>query len=455
MNNQQQQDLENQIRASVGSAPAANFDAWEQQHGEALDSLMSAQSTQAATSLPQSRSQHWAFALAVASVVLMSIAISSVLFPRNHAFAKTIEAINLAKTMTWVRTAYRRGTSEDKNRQWLVKKKVKATYMEPGFYRYDSFDENGELTSTTIFDPIKNQRLSLYHTSKVFELADRDVNQVAYRKEMSARTKNLKNAKLNVGPFAWFNRAITEGGEIVGQRMVDGRKVNVLRWHNLAMGIHNPKNVSDVWIDAETEQIVGTSHPGSSVFDPEQLDYRNNPAEEKFSSMKILGSISKEIVLDPKVDPAIFEFNIPDDFSEAVQRETRPVTEDEMIEWLELLAVINDNQFVDGFVIRNTKKIAESSQSDNPSELEKERRSLWGQHERNGNTSPLWDFIEANTYIEDCKYLGKDVALGAAEIPILIYRMKSTGKYRVVYGDMRVEDISDLEAEQIKNETQR
>ena len=63
---------------------------------------------------------------------------------------------------------------------------------------------------------------------------------------------------------------------------------------------------------------------------------------------------------------------------------------------------------------------------------------------------PLWDFIEANTFSKDCKYLGKGVKLGAASTPILVCRLKLTGKYRVVYGDLRIEDVSDEEAKRIK-----
>ena len=118
---------------------------------------------------------------------------------------------------------------------------------------------------------------------------------------------------------------------------------------------------------------------------------------------------------------------------------------------MEILAKINDRQIVDGFVIRNTKKIAESSQAENPSELETAKRKIWGQHHANGNGMPLWDFVEANTFVEDCKYLGQGVSLGAADKPVLIYRLKLTGKYRVVYGALRIEDLSDEEAKQLKS----
>ena len=68
----------------------------------------------------------------------------------------------------------------------------------------------------------------------------------------------------------------------------------------------------------------------------------------------------------------------------------------------------------------------------------------------NDNTDPFWDFIEANTFKKDCQYRGIGVKLGAADTVILIYRLKLTGKYRAVYGDLRIADISDDAAKELK-----
>jgi len=384
-------------------------------------------------------------------MVLGIVASCWILSPRGNAFAKTIEGINVATTITWVRTGYMRMISKDGKRKWLDRTEHRTTYMSPGFRRCETFDEHGKLKRVSISDPLKKQNFTLYFENKSFEITDHEVFEPDSKKKNQAAPPKMKLAKLNVGPFAWFNRAVTAGGEIVGQRMVDGRKVNVLRWHNLAMGIHNPKNVSDVWIDAESEEIVGTSHPGSSFFDPEKLEYRDNASEDRCSGAKILGSITKDIQLDPKVDPSIFEFNVPHGFNRAPKRKAPAViTETELVEWLEILAKVNDNQFVDGVIIRNTKKIAEASAQENPSQLEKMRRKIWYRHMLNDNTDPFWDFLDSNTFRKDYMYLGKGVKLGATDTPILIYRLKLTGKYRVLYGDLRIADISDDAAKELK-----
>ena len=341
-------------------------------------------------------------------------------------------------------------TSEDGERFWLQTEREEVTYQEPGFFRRDSYDQAGELKRTHIVDPAKRQRLTLNLQSRTFKLKEFEADELGWKVEKPVEGK----VKLNVGPFAWFNRAIEEGGQWVGQHEVDGRKVNVLRWRNLMMGIHNPKNVGDVWIDAKTEKLVGVSHPGASVFDPQTLEYRDNKAEEKWSRGKILGSITKDIALDSDVDPSIFEFKIPDDFTEApAEKPPAVITEDELIQWLEVLAKVNDNQFVDSFIVRNTRKIAQAThKSDNEKTADELRMGeIWLQHLNNGNTMPLWDFIETNTVVGDHKYLGKGIQLGNEDAVILLYRLKETGQYRAVYGDLRIEDVSETDAELIRD----
>ena len=102
--------------------------------------------------------------------------------------------------------------------------------------------------------------------------------------------------------------------------------------------------------------------------------------------------------------------------------------------------------------LSNTKKIAESWQAEEPSQPEQKRGNVWLKNQRNGSESgmPPLDFIEANTFSKDCQYLDKGVKLGAARTLILVYRLNLTGKYRVVYVDLRIEDVSDEEAKRIK-----
>ncbi len=46
-------------------------------------------------------------------------------------------------------------------------------------------------------------------------------------------------------------------------------------------------------------------------------------------------------------------------------------------------------------------------------------------------------FTEANTF----RYLGKGVVLGSKERIVCYYKLKNSDRYRVVYGDLSVNDI--------------
>ncbi len=442
MNDSNSTIVESKIRCALGNAPAPDFTAWEKENADAVQSLGA---TRSKNPTLRYRLSLRISLVAAASILLIAGAFWG-LFPKEEAFAKTIYGINMAETITWVRTSYQRGTSKDGKRYWLEKRASKHSYMEPGYFRCDDYDKDGALEKIYIDDPVKKQRLALYVKVHKFEIEEHKTYLHVDDKE---KEKPVAKLKLNVGPFGWLNRAMHEGGKIVEQRTVDGRKVDVLRWHNLMMGQHNPKNVSDVWIDAETEQLVGLSHPGSSVFDPETLDYCDNPPENSFSSMKFLGSVTKDIVLGAEVDSSIFEFNIPEGFTKVAPRKPAPtITEQELVQWLEVLAKVNDGQFVDGIIIENTKKIALANQKEvnEKSEDEKAMGDIWYRHMLGDNTRPFWDFLEQNTLVEDYRYFGKGVKLGTADKIVLLYRPKLTGNYRALYGDMRIEDISDADA---------
>ena len=454
MNNDEQSPTETLIREELGTAPAANFSQWNNDNKDALRDLQMPRDTPAA---PMARCFLWQVSAAAVFAIVLIGSITWWGASQKPLFAKTVDAINLARTITWVRFDYRRGTSKDGERFWLRKLRTQCTYVEPGFYRYDRYDKDGALESTTISDPVKKQGLTIYHQRSLFELADLQTysDPQLEKKQSVKENEQAGKLKLTAGPFGWLARALREGGKVVGQRSVDGRKVDVLRFHNLAMGKHNPKNVTDIWIDAETQQMVGASHPGSSVFAPEELDYRDNPPEERFSSMKILGNIVRDIVLDSEVDPSIFDFDIPAGFERAKPRKPpATITEQELVEWLKVMADVNDGQFVDGVLVRNTLKIGQamSKEVEQKSEAELRMGKIWYRHMMQDNTAPLWDFIERNTIEKDFRYLGRGVKLGASEKVILIYRPKMTGKFRAVYGDLRIEDLTDAEARALSDE---
>ena len=183
--------------------------------------------------------------------------------------------------------------------------------------------------------------------------------------------------------------------------------------------------------------------PGNDYFDPTTAPDRDNPAEERFSKGTIAGVINREIVFDAQLDPALFSLKPPEGFT-IVEPPQRPkVNEDEMIEWLRLSARANDGVFVEldrGFNIEWHNEIAEKTQSDR-SEAEQQYMKVARRHMLDGNRVPVREFMDAFTEPRSFRYLGKGVELGSGDSIVCFYKLKSTGKYRAVYGDLRVTDI--------------
>ena len=156
MDHKQHEYPEDEIRAAIGTASTADFDTWKQKNSDVLNSLTSV--NRSAKSDPSglpgaqpTRNQfgRWPSLAALATAILVA-ATCWTLWPRGHAFAETIEAVNVAKTISWVRTTYERITSKDGKRNWLEEKKSQVTYMAPGYRRYDNFDKDGKRVSSYI-----------------------------------------------------------------------------------------------------------------------------------------------------------------------------------------------------------------------------------------------------------------------------------------------------------------
>ena len=226
--------IEGEIRNALGSAPEPDFERWRQKHAEALEIL-----SQTLLSMTAERKKkRWTIALRIAPAMAAAAALLFILTwllaPQRSTFAQTIEGIETAKAVTWVTTQYTRCVSAEGTHTWLKSRDTKHSYMHPGLYRTEHYDHRGELTRIYIKDTVRGQLLDL------------DMSQRSYEITTVERRKPSSD-----GPFFWINDILkNEPIEAAGQRTVDGKKVNVFRRRNLAMGKYDPRNVEDIWFDA-------------------------------------------------------------------------------------------------------------------------------------------------------------------------------------------------------------
>ena len=120
-------------------------------------------------------------------------------------------------------------------------------------------------------------------------------------------------------------------------------------------------------------------------------------------------------------------------------------SEAELIQWLDVTARFNDGTFVDTVKGVDDQKHNEAARKDKADRTDVEQRflDLWLEHAvKNGNSYPIQDFADEYAYSGSFRYLGKGVRLGNGDRIVCWYKLKSTGTYRAVYGDLTVNDVT-------------
>jgi len=206
------------------------------------------------------------------------------------------------------------------------------------------------------------------------------------------------------------NDAVTS----LGERQIDGRTV---------AGYHVQKSGVDltIWADRET----------------------NLPVELK----SVAGPISytmTDIVFDVDLDESLFDLTIPEGYEVigTLYADATKQTEKDLIEMFRIWAEHTDGGLppsVDmhapmAFVLAQQTKLMQSGQQ--PS-----------QEDMLGVQQTIMDMGRGITFVQslpadsDWHYAGKDVTFGDAEMPIFWYRPEGAETYRIIYGDMTIDEV--------------
>jgi outer membrane lipoprotein-sorting protein len=389
---------------------------------------------------------------AAAAAVLFIVGLSWLIGSQQPSFAETVKALTEAKSITWTRTTYERFRSRDGKKTWLKSRTSKFAYLSPGYVRFTEYDDNGNEESVTTIDTTTGKFLVL------------DVK----NKKTDAHLR-LQFGPSPDGPFGNIaNLLKTKPVEFVGQRQVDGRTANVFRFHREDPRVRH--ETFDIWIDAETKQYLGTCDHSSDVFDPETAPDRNNPPQKRFGTATIAGSMDHEINYNAKLDPSLFSLTPPADYQVVETPTPARVTEQQMIDWLGLLASVNDDTFIDeprmpfstpridraflrvSVADSKARKIAPPADQvekadGEPSELDKKLVKDFHAYAKSRHYYPVGihlppeDFVNEESVPNTFRWLGKGVKLGTADRVICWYKLKGTGQLRAVYGDLKVKDV--------------
>ncbi|MGO9114888.1 MAG: LolA family protein [Thermoguttaceae bacterium] len=421
MNKSQDWDLDEQLRKAVGSPETTDFEGWRKRHGEALAYL-----NPVVTELYHRRRRIVMRTASAAVAVVIFLAVAFLLsLPQKESFALAVQAIDKAETVTYTMTTYSREYSEDGKRTWLRKfPRMDMAYKAPDLYRVTSYDREGNVHSVSIVDKLSNKTLNLDIKSK----------KATFKPEPP-------NTQLGRGnPIGWIAHTLeSDPIEFVGQREAGGVKVNVFRSYRTFS-----HTSFDIWLDARTKHVVEVCEPGADCFDLATAVDRDNPAEKRFSKGELAVTIISDIVFDAPLDAKLFSLTPPEGFTvvqEPPPQPPPPVTEAEMIEWLGVVARFNNGTFVEGIDFQKHNEAGRKDKADRTA-AEQRYLDLDAKQFMNRHKLPIRDFANEYAVPGTFRFIGNGVKLGSSDRLVCWYKLKSTGRYRAVYGDLTVKDVS-------------
>lgn len=200
--------------------------------------------------------------------------------------------------------------------------------------------------------------------------------------------------------------------EELGEQQIDGRTV-------IGFRATHPKVEITIWADPDTALPVRIEQSGGQ--------------------MQI---ICQNLEFDVPMDDSLFSMDVPEGYTvEETQLDLLGSTEEDFIEGLRILAeTFGEGRFPDDVSVEAyLKQAGEMVEKFKALDLSDEEETELG--------AKLQKFLLFIRFFSvqgegQWTYRGKDVRLGQAETPIFWYQPKGSETYRVIYGDLHVEDVA-------------
>jgi hypothetical protein len=428
--------LDDLIHAAIGrNGPSFDFQRWKRSHRDRIDefqSQMKPSPTRAIARIGRRTIMIRTLKIAAAAAIFLGVCLG-VPFLNRHgdagaAFARIAEQIEKAQTITWKVTFYNHFTSRDGRRTWVESETREMAYKAPGLYRelYHPTGRGG-VEHTSIVDSVNLKSLTLVP------------------QERRATLRELALAGFDSrGPFAGALEHLGKQDlEWVGKRTTPNGEVNVFR-RAFKRQSDNEEWSYDFWIDVRTKRLVAIQMPGADIYDPETDAARLNPSEKQWSTGRPACSVQHDIDFDARLDDSLFSLDPPAGYAFESEPRAR-VTEAEMIEYLGAMADYNGRTFPDqpySIDVDRLNEIDDKAKEDRTPAEQKLREITHQYMMANLNLMPTGHFVKDHTVPGTFRYLGKGVKLGDAGRIVCWYKLKDTGTYRAVYGDLRVRDVA-------------
>jgi hypothetical protein len=442
---------DNQLHAALSEAfappPAADFDAWQRRHPEAVACL----NPQRVNTLSQRKKRMQRIILlaattAAAICVWLGIGVvqTTVDGPGATAFAgafgQIADQIENAQTITWKSTDYSHATRRDGKTTWLDTITSLHAYRDPGLFRNveRNYYFGGDRLYTSVFveDRVRGTSIWLFPEKKQATIMERPPRSVR-----------------RGGPFHQFQKILKEGNlQWLGKRTLpSGDVMNVFR-HTERDEENKCYRSNDFWIDAKTKRLVKINFkcPAEELYDPKKDAIRNTPPGKDASSWKLMDCVWHDIVFDAKVDDTLFSLKPPEGYTVKHENLALRITEQDMLNYLGVFVEFHEGAFPDeAFPAYNNLdkvNVALAKPVRKRSAIDIKYLAMDDHYHQFGLGSPFDFFHVSHDVVENSfRYVGKGVKLGDKDAIVCWYKLKDAknpNTYRVVYGDLSVKDVA-------------
>ncbi len=297
-------------------------------------------------------------------------------------FADVVERLHNARTMTYTVNA----TTA-----------IEIAFKEPGYMRTTM--PGGFVT---VIDWTQGKGISTLPTRKQF-----------IEMEMSNLPHDPAQQQFNV--IEKLRTLPDRADEELGTSEIDGRVLQGFR-------VTKEDVINTVWIDPKTRDLVRV-----------ETEFINAPG---------MNVVLTDFQFDVELDDSLFSLTPPDGYTRVeVQADVSGVTEQDLIEYLRAWSSwTKDGTFPPTFNPMEIQKVA----------MEMEQQGKFGdgqttEQQRKRDAMTMYRGIMFLTQLpaeSNWRYAGEDVKFGDADTAIFWYRPEGSETYRVIYGDLSVNDVA-------------
>jgi len=330
--------------------------------------------------------------LAAAAVIIIAVLLGINQFVGRGAgavFASVVEQLHNASTMTYSVVTQTPVES-------MPTLRIEMAFKEPGYMRTTTPD--GYIN---VIDWAQNRGISIWPVRKQYI-------------DFEASNYQHDPAK---GAFALVEGLRTlpcQADEVLGEKEIDGRVLQGFR-------VIEESVTNTVWVDPQTRQLVRV-----------EMEYADAPG---------MNTIMTDFQFNIELDDSLFNLTPPEGYTPLeVHADVSTVTERDLIDYLKVWSTwTKDGTFPPTFNPIDLPKVT--------AEMIKQGEFGEGETSEQQRQSEAMQMYRGIMFVaqlpanSNWRYAGESVSYGDADTPVFWYRPAGSETYRVIYGDLTVEEV--------------